>query len=337
MNTTARMPHPKMVPLLLLSVVLLPLAGCGEKEGASKSTDKGPAEARHGLTAEEAAKVLAKVGTTTVTVGDFADRLAEQSPYLRARYNSPERRKEYLDNLIRFELLAEEARRRGFFEADEVKRAEKQMMIQEMMRKDFDSKFTLASITDAEVKAHYEKHLNEYQKPAQVRLSHILVKDRALAEKIIAELKAGKDDSTLFKRLAEAHSIDAESKDVFGDTGFHTLPKERSAGETSTLPDAVIEAGFSLQANGDLYDKPVASDRGFHIVRLTAKRDALARGIEEVRRSIQHQIRREKRDAAVEALVAELRKKAEVKEDWSRLKDVKFDAPAEVQGATSKK
>ena len=73
----------------------------------------------HGLSAEQGEQVLAKVGDTTITVKEFADRLASQSPYLRARYNSAERRKEFLDNMVRFELLAIEARKRGLHEQPE--------------------------------------------------------------------------------------------------------------------------------------------------------------------------------------------------------------------------
>ena len=74
------------------------------------------------------------MGDRTITVGDLADRLASQSPYLRARFESPERRKEFLDNLVRFELLVYEAKRRGYGDRPEIIRARRNAMIQELVR-----------------------------------------------------------------------------------------------------------------------------------------------------------------------------------------------------------
>ena len=78
----------------LMAWGLLILAGC---TSAKQDADdpKAPVaplteEARHGLTAAQASQVLFEVGDKRITLGAFADRLHEQSPYLRARYVSPE-------------------------------------------------------------------------------------------------------------------------------------------------------------------------------------------------------------------------------------------------------
>src|SRR5262249_23613934 len=57
---------------------------------------------------EDLAEVLAKIDDVTITVGEFQDRINKQSPYVRQRYTSVERKKEFLDNLVRFEVLAKE-------------------------------------------------------------------------------------------------------------------------------------------------------------------------------------------------------------------------------------
>ena len=88
------------------------LVACGAKEDEAPATPAAE-ETQHGLTEAQAAEVLATVGETEITVGEMAARLSDQSPYLRARYDSPERRREFLDNMIRFELLAQEAERLG--------------------------------------------------------------------------------------------------------------------------------------------------------------------------------------------------------------------------------
>ena len=85
----------------VILVLAVAAAGCSKKteEPAPVAAAEWP---KNGLTEAQANEVLAKVGDRTITVGEFADRLASQSPYLRARFESPERRKEFLDNLVRF-------------------------------------------------------------------------------------------------------------------------------------------------------------------------------------------------------------------------------------------
>ena len=75
-------------------------AACEDVKGAKASSQK----------PEDLAEVLAKVDDVTITVGEFQERINQQSPYVRARYTSIERKKEFLDNLVRFEVLAKEAR-----------------------------------------------------------------------------------------------------------------------------------------------------------------------------------------------------------------------------------
>ena len=94
-----------------IAALVLAMAGCS-KERAQESGPP-PEWPKNGLTEAQAGEVLVKVGDRTITVGEFADRLASQSPYLRARFESPERRREFLDNLVRYELLVYEAKRRG--------------------------------------------------------------------------------------------------------------------------------------------------------------------------------------------------------------------------------
>jgi peptidyl-prolyl cis-trans isomerase C len=101
----------------------------------------------------------------------------------------------------------------------------------------------------------------------------------------------------------------------------------------------VRDAVWTLSKNGELFDGVVESDKGFHVVKRTGERPALARTLEDARRLIQNRLWREKREASIEAFVADLRKKAEVKENLDALAQVKVDLsdmPKE-EGAGAKK
>src|SRR5262245_61484670 len=78
--------------VLLVGMLVSPgLSACNRNKEANGGK---PAPTKHGLTEDQAQQPLIVVGDTTVTVGQFAQQLAEKSPYLRARYASPERRRE---------------------------------------------------------------------------------------------------------------------------------------------------------------------------------------------------------------------------------------------------
>jgi peptidyl-prolyl cis-trans isomerase C len=297
-----------------------------EKQAGLPQVVKDPKQeaSKYGLTPEQAGQVLVSVGETKITLGEFAERLGTQSPYLRARYHSPERRREFLENMVRFELLAGEAEKKGYDKTEDVERVRKQVMVQQMMQDLFDKGgLKLSDISDTEIEAYYNAHPAEFDKPAQVRASHILFKDKAAAEKALNALKQAPTDMELFRKLAAAENIDPATKDSFGDLRFFSATKDKS-GETDEpeRPDAVRKAAFGLSKVGDLAPEVVQSERGFHIVKLTGKRDAMQRTLEDARRMIQNKLWRDKREEAIEKFVADLRTKANVQENPAALAKV---------------
>jgi peptidyl-prolyl cis-trans isomerase C len=226
--------------------------------------------------------------------------------------------------MVRFELLAAEADKRGFTKSEDVERVRRQVMVQQMMADLFDKGgLKLTDITDDEIKRYYDDHLSEFDKPAQVRASHILFKDRAAAEQVLKELKQKPQDMELFRKLAEQRSQDAATKASGGDLRFFSEAADPK-GETDEpdRPAALRKAAFSLANVGDLYAEPVQSERGFHVLKLTGRREALKRTLEDARRMIQNKLWRQKREEAIEKFVADLRTKANVQENPEALAKV---------------
>jgi peptidyl-prolyl cis-trans isomerase C len=307
--------------LLVASVVG---SACSKPKDAAGG--KQPVPTKHGLSAEQEKLPLVVIGDTTVTLGEFAAQIAEKSPYLRARYASPERRRELLEELVKFELLAKEASRRGLDKSEEVERAKKQVMVQQMMKAEFEDRVKLSDIGDQEIEAYYQAHPEEFNKPAQVRASQIVVKDEAKAKRLIKQVQENSDEAR-FRQLVAELSEDAESKARGGDLQFFSQPSERSPGDPP-IPDAVAEAAFTLEKPGDVYPNPVKTPQGFHVVRLTSKRKALARSLDHARRMIQNKLWRERREAAVNGFMQTLRERAKVEENLALLDQLRVDAPA---------
>ncbi len=329
------LPRSILLASLLLSCGALFAACSGDDDsaGGDEGGEGDEGELRHGLTKAQASELLAKVGDREITVGEFAERLADQSPYLRARYNTPERRREFLDNLIRFELLAQEAERRGLDELPEVQRTRKQVMIQQMMKERFEDRIQLSDVTDEEIRAYYEAHLDEFNKPEQVRASHILIKNRATAQRVLRQILAAPDDMTLFRELAERYDEDPETSQGSrrGDLRFFSRDGTRSGSrdDEARVPSAVAEAAFGIERIGGVYPELVETPEGFHIVKLTGRRAALRRTLEEARRPIQNRLWRQKREQAVEEFVARLRREADVQENPAALDSVRIELDAD--------
>lgn len=326
--------HRRLLILLALSVLGSIALACGDDDapGETSQTGSSSTELRHGLTEEQAAQTLAKIGDRTITVGEFADEIASKGPFLRARYNSPERRRELLDQMIRFELLAQEADREGFDERPDVQRTRKQILIRRFLKQQFEDRIQLSDISDEDVRAYYESHRHEFNKPEQVRASHILIRNRATAERVLRQILASPSDVRTFRELAERHNEDPETRDRFGDLRFFSRPEERQP-EDPDVPAEVASAAFSITTIGGVHPSLVQTDRGFHIVKLTGRRAALSRSLQDATRPIRHRLWRERRERAVEELVERLRSEADVEENLDLLSEVRVDAPADAAEA----
>lgn len=321
-----------MAKQILLSMLLSATLSAGLVAGCSGGEETPDAEATpdderlHGLTKVQAAELLVKVGDTEITVGEFAQRLSDQSPYLRARYNSPERRREFLENMIRFELLAAEAERRGMDELPEVARTRKQVMIQQMMKARFEDRIQLSDITDEEIRTYYEANASEFNKPEQVRASHIVFMERGAAQRVLGQILAAPEDVSLFRRLAEQHNADEGTRQRFGDLRFFGRPGD-GGDEDGRVPASVATAAFAIERIGGVHGSLVEHEGRFHVIKLTGRRAALHRSIDEARRPIQNRLWREKRETAVNDFVAGLRRDANVEENLAALDSVRIQIP----------
>src|SRR5262249_52277617 len=143
---------------LVATSILTDCSGTDSEPKASSSQQR----RKHGLTREQANQVLVRVDGKAITVGEFAELLADQSPYLRARYSSPERRREFLENLVRFKLLAAEARRKGYDRLPDVQQTRKQLMIQQLLDTELREHVRLSAISDKAIEQYYRAHFLDF-------------------------------------------------------------------------------------------------------------------------------------------------------------------------------
>jgi peptidyl-prolyl cis-trans isomerase C len=251
--------------------------------------------------------VLAQVDEITITAADLRNVLARYAnqPFVLARYSSIEKKKELLDSLIRYDVLALEARKRGYGNDPEVVRAAKDKMVRLFTQQEIVDKVKASDITDAEIQRYYQSHAREYVRPATVRVSQIVVKAQPLATRVLAEAKAlPKNDLKAFRDLVAKYSEDADSKQRGGDLMQFDQ-------KNTQYPPAVVAAAFALKETGDLSDL-VRTRGGFAILKLTDRRPALTRSLEESRSEIQRRLLDDLRNQKKKELVDEARKRVKV-------------------------
>jgi peptidyl-prolyl cis-trans isomerase C len=310
-----------IVTIRVLCVIALALAGCQKNEDPSaKPTPTAPGgPTAPPQSAEELKAVLAKIDDVTITLGEFQERINRQSPYIRARYTSLEQKKDFLDSLIRFEVLAKEAYRRGFDKDPEVVRTMKQVMIQKLMREEFDTKVTADTVPDDEMKKYYDANLAEYVKPEEVRASAIILKNKAQADRVLLEARgeAGKTNKG-FRDLVTKYSADEETKLRGGDLRYFDL-------STKELPANVIKAAFALVNTGDVSPVVDAGNGTFYILKQTGRRRSMTKTFEDAKPQIRNKLFRDKRLQAQKDFVDNLRAKSKVEINEANLAKVRID------------
>ena len=268
---------------------------------------------------DELSAPLARIDDVTITLGELQERINRQSPYIRARYTSLEQKKEFLDSLIRFEVLAKEAARRGLDRDPEVVRTMKQVMIQRLMRDELDAKITADTVSDAEMRAYYSANLSDYVKPEEVRVSAIIVKNRAQAERVAGEARgeAGKTNKG-FRDLVARYSQDEDSKLRGGDLRYLDAA-------TKEVPAPVVKAAFALASTGDVSAAVDAGNGTWYVLKQTGRRRAMTKSFDDARPAIRNKLFRDKRVAEQKKFVDDLRTKAKVEFYDDNLKKVRID------------
>jgi peptidyl-prolyl cis-trans isomerase C len=294
-----------------LAMALL-LAGCpAPKEASTTGSQTPPLLASP--TGKKGGAVIARFGDQTLTADEIQSKLNERSPFERARYNTLERKKELIEQLVRFELLSAEATKRGLDKDPEVLHTMKTLMARKLVQQEIDDNPAKKNIPDADLQAFYEAHKDDYQRPEMIRLGAIFlaapdaaskVKRKPEAQKLLVELKAKAKDFSAFGTTARAKSDDAASKAVDGDLKY--LSGQQLADQYGK---EVATATNDLKATGQL-SEVVETPKGFYLLKLTGRTAALNQTFDQAKPAIQGRLWFERRSKLMEEFIADLEKKA---------------------------
>jgi peptidyl-prolyl cis-trans isomerase C len=298
-----------MVRRAALAVAVLAAIACGENKGPAT---KGP--------------FVAKGEGIAITADDLKARLDEQSPMVRQSFQSLERKKQFLDNLVRFELLARAAEKEGLANDPDVKLTMKKVMVSKYYQRFFTSNAG-AEIPDAEVQKYYDEHPNEFHRPERIHAQHVFLqaaqgspgraKKLAEAKKLLAKLLVDeKKNPGAFSALARQSSDDQATKNLGGDLGFRTREDlEKVQGKE------VAEALFRLK-DGETSPVVLQTPQGFHLLRVAGRQPEQSRTLDQAKAQITARLRSQRKAKQFDELVKKLRDDAHVVIDDAALEKV---------------
>jgi hypothetical protein len=252
--------------------------------------------------------VIARVGPREIRVERFQEEALRRGG-LRSEGLD---RKALLDEMIDYEVLLVQAMEAGLDQDPEVRRSYHHLLVGKLRQQMLQPRIDAVEVTDEEVDRYYQAHIDEYTRPARVRLAllhletHPTMSDekreatrarlseaRTKAEEIPPEVRG-------FGPLAIDYSEHQASRYKGGDIGW------LSEGRDYRWPEPVVSAGFALDQKGEVSDL-IETDQGLYLVKLLDRRPAEVAPLEKVASRIRHKLLLEKRREVEKAFLVEKR------------------------------
>lgn len=299
------------------------------------------------VTTTENGEFVAKVNGSAILRKEFDWSLVSAEKQFASIGNQPgagqvNLKKEVLDRLVDIELMVQEAAKRGivveekeittnldsfkgqfddkentfsaFLETnnlteEEMKAQLRRQLVIQGFQKELVKELEAGSKTsDEDAKVFYEANIDKFNRPEQVRASHILIsvdpaaddagsqKARADLEAIRNKIKEGGD----FAELARTSSS-CPSSAQGGDLGFFGKGQ---------MVQPFEEAAFALKPGET--SEIVETQFGYHLIKMAEKKEAGTVPFEEVKVRISEYLSQSKLDAAQQEYIKGLRDKAEI-------------------------
>lgn len=241
--------------------------------------------------------VVASVSGRNITIADVDNVINMMDPQTAAQFKTPEGQKKLIQELVQQELMYLYALSQNYQEDEEylqqVEGAKKSLL----QRYSVNNLLRDVGVSDEEVQFFYEKNPHNFIIPEALRASHVLVSDEAAAQNVLDELGKG----MTFEEAAAKFSK-CPSKNKGGDLGY--FPKGKMVPEFD-------QAAWELPM--DTISDPVKTQFGYHIIKITDKKEATTRAFDDVKMQIAEHLIRMKHDQVYFQKINELKEKYDVR------------------------
>ncbi len=256
------------------------------------------------------------VDDNILTLG-YLSALLSRIPRLHTLFLNNASRQDTIEKIIDKEMLAIEAKKRGYDTHQKVA-AELKTKLAAIMHKRITTAVLKTTVTDEQLRAYYDKNITLYKRPEKVRIRHILFSNKTDAQKLLTQIVQQPVSPHKFRSLAKEKSEDTERKNRRGDMNFITKDNIQIAPE-------IIKAAFKLKKNSDVYPNVIKTKDGFHIIMRTAHQEAMDLSFEDAKERLYNVVQRKVRKNQVANAIQKLKERFLVKIYEENLKYVTID------------
>lgn len=268
-------------------------------------------------------------GKQRITLEEMMQEISELPDYKQRQYQDKKGLEEYMTLMAESRLILCLAKDKKLNEDPEIlKKVQdylKDLMVDRITEQEVDAKLIL---TENDYLAFYEANKADYVRPEQVKLMCITLQDKARADEVFKELKAGKDIAVAAQELSDRGELVGPGANPAapGDTDY--ISRNSYPPGTEPFMDAAFKAELDV-LHPSVVEVEVQGEKFYMMFVKMEARDEFQRPFSEeaVRKSVVRKAERERRDALMEAWLLQLRERAEVKTFIDRIPEDK--APEE--------
>ena len=199
-----------------------------------------------------------------------------------------------IDRLIDLKVINQAAKRSGLLDDPKIL-TQAELSTQELIYTLYLQRYIVNNpVKNDEVKSEYEIFINNFD-DREFKASHILLKTKTQAQKIIAKL----EENDNFSTLAKESSIDESSKDNGGDLGWF---------EKRDMLEIIYDEVSKLK-KGEFTKSPIQTQFGWHVIKLNDTREAPLPSFDEKKTELKTTLQKRK----LKQHLDELRNQAKIK------------------------
>lgn len=206
--------------------------------------------------------------------------------------DTPGLRQSLLNDLVVREVITQDIKKTGLLNKDNNALKLKLAQQNTMLELWFAEYFKTHQVTEADVKAEYERQLassKEPQNSKQYEVAQIMVASEAEAAEIIKQIKGG----AKFEALAKEKSLDKVSGAQGGMVGW-VFPAQL----TPPINDLIVNL-----SKGNITQSPIKTNNGWHVVKLEDVRPFVMPSYDQVKNNITQELLQQRRQQAINALL----------------------------------
>ncbi len=252
--------------------------------------------------------VIIKAGSSKLTKQDLQEDLKSFPPQTKAFLSSPEGLNRLKDELIKREVLYEEAKKKGLAKSEDFKKRmeefKKITLINMLLEQEL--KAVQQDVTEKEAREYYDKHKDEFIKPTERRLSQIVVKNEDEAKKVYEKIDKGEE----FEKIAKELSTDEKTKASGGDLGFFKKGQLNQQIENAVFSLRKGQVSMPLTYKGELYIFKVTDVKGTPVE------------FDQIKSQLIEQLKAKKQQDWFNSYIEELKKKHKVEVNEKTLQEI---------------